>query len=268
MMLHWNGCQKEIGVRLGKSAKLSPDKVNGYGTLAVANAKTTVFGERARKLIASAVLSCMLSAPSRSYSEPTPNHDDSVVTELSTFGKQGDTIARAREQVLEILQHENGCRTWFQETAHESAEMFRSLHFELEEKGPSYVYSKTNGEHGRLLKHPWAARSTQYGGLSSTILLNANGPFFNRTAVVIQLEPKGMQPRFGANRELTISSYAGSTPEAQITILLHELGHITGRLPEDADSWDGRSSRNTSEVLRHCKTEIHEAAHKSSRGSG
>src|SRR5712671_4800530 len=69
------------------------------------------------------------------------------------------------------------------------------------------------------------------------------------------------------NRMLTISSYNGDTPEAQITILLHELGHIIGRLPEDHDSWDGRSLRNTSEVSRHCKSETRAAAHYRPRGS-
>jgi len=38
--------------------------------------------------------------------------------------------------------------------------------------------------------------------------------------------------------------------------LLHELGHIINLLPEDADDLDGKSLRNTSEVLRHCRTEI------------
>jgi hypothetical protein len=76
-----------------------------------------------------------------------------------------------------------------------------------------------------------------------------------------------MLPRPAGNRLLVISSYAGNTPEAQITILLHELGHIIGRLPEDDDSWDGRSIRNISEVSRHCKTETRAAAHNSPRGS-
>jgi len=72
-----------------------------------------------------------------------------------------------------------------------------------------------------------------------------------------------MLPRPAGNRQLLISSYPGNTLGAQITILFHELGHIIGRPPEDDDSWDGRSSRNTSEALLHCKTEIHEAAHNS-----
>jgi hypothetical protein len=52
-----------------------------------------------QRLIAAAVLSCLLFAPSRSYSAHKPNQDDCVVPELSALGKRGDTIARAREQV-------------------------------------------------------------------------------------------------------------------------------------------------------------------------
>ena len=220
-----------------------------------------------RRLIAAAVLSCVLFAPSQSYSECAQNHEERVVLELSALGKQGDTIARARGQVLEILQYGNGCAVWFQEADPDATEVLRSLHFELEMRGPSYVYGMRDRERGQLFKHPWAARSIEKGGRGSTIQLNANGPFFNHTSRIMQLDPGGMFMRPSGNLMLTISSYNGDTPEAQITILLHELGHIIGRLPEDDDSWDGRSSRNTSEVLRHCKTEIRAAAHNSPRGS-
>jgi hypothetical protein len=222
---------------------------------------------RPQRAIAAAVLSCVLLAPSRSYSECTPNDDDRVVLELSALGKQGDTIARARGQVFEILQNGNACTAWFQEAGPDPAEVFRSLHFELEMRGPSYVYGMRDNARGQFLKHPWGARSIEYGGRNSTILLNASGPFFNRTSVVMQLDPRGLLPRPDGIRLLTVASYEGNTPEAQITILLHELGHIIGRLPEDDDSFDGRSSRNTAEVQRHCKTETRAAARNSPRGS-
>ena len=213
-----------------------------------------LFGLRQRVIVAAA-LACTLFASSPSYSMTASNYDDPVVLELSALGKQGDTIARAREQVLDILQQGNACTAWFQGADPDPAEVIRSLHFALEMKGPSYVYGNSDSHGGQVFKHPWAARSMEYGGRASTILLNANGPFFNRISVVMQLDPRGMPPRPDGNRLLRVSSYEGNTPEAQITILLHELGHIIGRLPEDADSLDGRSSRNTSEVLRHCKTE-------------
>jgi hypothetical protein len=217
-----------------------------------------------RRFIAAVVLSCVFFAPSPSHSEPAPTHDEErIALELSALGKRGYAIARARGQVLEILQHGNACTVWFQEASSDPAEVFRSLHFELEKRGPSYVYSIRNHEGGLSYKHPWAARSTQYGGSNSTILLNANGPFFNRASVVMQLDSIGRLGRPDGILLLTISSYKGNTPEAQVTILLHELGHIIGRLPEDSDSWDGQSSRNTSDVLRHCKTETPPVAHNS-----
>jgi hypothetical protein len=37
---------------------------------------------------------------------------------------------------------------------------------------------------------------------------------------------------------------------------LHEFGHIIDLLPEDADNLDGKSVRNTDEVLRHCRAEV------------
>ena len=219
------------------------------------------------RAIAAGVLSCMLLAPSPSYSERMPHHDDRVVLELSALGKRGETIVRAREQVLDILQQGNACTAWFQQADPDPAEVFRSLHFGLEMGEPRYVYGMRDSERGQILKHPWGAKSIENGGPNSTILLNASGPFFKRTSVVMQLDPRGVLAWPDGNRPLTVSSYDGNTPEAQITILLHELGHITGRLPEDDDSWDGRSSRNTSEVLRHCKAEIRAAAHHSPRGS-
>jgi len=201
-------------------------------------------------------------ASSPSYSVSVSKFDDRFMLDLSALGKQGDTIARARGQVLDILQQGNACTAWFQGADPDPAEVVRSLHFALETRGSSYVYGIRDSHGRQFFKHPWAARSIENGGRGSTILLNANGPFFNLTSFVMQMptQPDG-------NRLLTVSSYQGNTPEARITILLHELGHIIGRLPEDDDSLDGRSSRNTSEVVRHCKTETRAAAHKCPRGT-
>lgn len=223
-----------------------------------------LFGSRQR-MIAGAVLSCVLLLSSLSHSESEPDHDERVVPELSALGKQGDEIARARGHVLEILQQSNACTAWFKESDPDPAEVFRSLHFDLEKSGPSLIYGKRVPGRGLLFKHPWGAKAVQIGGRNSVILLNANGPFFNRTSGVMQQDPGGMLARPNGSLRLVVSSYTGNTPEAQIVILLHELGHITGRLPDDDDSWDGRSSRNTSEVLLHCKAETQAAARKSSR---
>jgi hypothetical protein len=220
-----------------------------------------------RLLIRAAAFACALLAASPSYSESASNNDDGVVLELSALGKRGETILRARKQVLDVLQQGNGCADWFREADPAPGEVLRSLHYELEIEGPSYIYGVKDVSRGQLFKHPWAARSIQNGGQNSTIVLNANGPFFNRTSFVMQLDPRGIPARPDGLRLLTTSSYEGNTPEAQITILLHELGHIIGRLPEDDDSWDGQSSRNTSEVHRHCKNETRAAARNSPKGS-
>jgi hypothetical protein len=218
------------------------------------------------KWIVAAVLSCLWLAPSRMNSAPAPDHDERVALELSALGKHGDTIARAREQVLEILQQDNACTAWFQESDPDPAEVFRSLHFELEASGPAYVYGMRDADRGMLFKHPWAAKAFQNGGRRSTILLNANGPFFNHSSTLMQLDPGGVIARPTGNFVLMISPFTGNSPGAQIVILLHELGHVTGRLPSDDDSWDGRSGRNTAEVLRHCKAETRAAVQNGSKG--
>ncbi len=218
-------------------------------------------------MIAAAVLARLLFAPNQSYSECRSNYEERVAQELSALGKRGDSIARAREQVLEILQPGNACSAWFQEVDPDPAEVFRSVHFELELAGTSYVYGVRDRQRGQLFKQPWAARTTQNAGRNAIIQLNGNGPFFNRTSLIMQLDPAGKFALPSGNLPLTISTYAGDTQEAQITILLQELGHIVGRLPEDDGSWDGRSFRNTSEVARHCKSETRAAAHNSSTGS-
>jgi hypothetical protein len=100
------------------------------------------------------------------------------------------------------------------------------------------------------------------------IRLNANGPFFNRSSPVVR-QDSGVEIAWpSGNRVLTIADFNGDTPEAQITILLHELGHIIGRLPADDGSWDGRSVQNTAEVLRHCKSQTSAAAHRPVRANG
>jgi AhpD family alkylhydroperoxidase len=55
MMLDWNEYQKELGLRIGELAKLSPDTVRGYQTLSAANSKTGKLDERTRQLISLAV---------------------------------------------------------------------------------------------------------------------------------------------------------------------------------------------------------------------
>jgi hypothetical protein len=101
-----------------------------------------------------------------------------------------------------------------------------------------------------LLKHPYAAKALEN---SSFVLLNANGAFFVRAAPVLQQDNQGGFYRLSGSRDLRAGSYPGNTLAAQITILLHELGHIVGRLPDDSDELSGQSERNTAEVLHFCR---------------
>jgi hypothetical protein len=140
-------------------------------------------------------------------------------------------------------------------------EVFRSLHYELDRQGTSHI-DRVRGEFGVThFKHPWAAMSNESAGRNSSISLNVYGPFFIRQSRVIDSE--------GTTRltwhVLNVGFYEGDTNEARVTILLHELGHIIERLPEDNDPWDGQSSRNTIEVLQHCKREIDRSGRKYSR---
>lgn len=186
--------------------------------------------------------------------------DERVQRQLLAMGKRGETIAQVRAQVLEILQSRNACTAWFQEVNADPAGTFRSLEFFVDENGPPYVYSRRDSRGGQLLKQPYVASAFENAGRNARIQLNANGAFFNRSSEVFEQDPRGglVQPR--GTHTLSVSSYTGNTPAAQIAALLHELGHIVGRIPEDNDSWDGLSVRNTAEVLHFCRPEVNAGA--------
>ena len=192
--------------------------------------------------------------------------DERVEAQLRAMGKRGETIAEIRLQVLEILQSNNACSAWYQDVDADPASTFRSLGFLLDENGPPYIYIMRDSDGTQVLKQPYVASSYENAGRNSRIQLNAKGAFFNRTSEV--LEPfRGGGPllRRGGLHALSVASYGGNTSAAQVTTLLHELGHVVGRIPEDNDSLDGLSSRNTREVLRYCRPEIDAIARRGHR---
>lgn len=192
--------------------------------------------------------------------------DLSVSRELSALGVHGALIAQVRQETLEILQTDNTCSAWFQEADPTGADVFRSLHYYVDANGTADIHSIRDKFGDLYLMHPWGARSREYSGKDSFILINGNGPFFNSRSRVVPADPREATRSEIGLIPVLIGPYTGATAEAQITIMLHELGHITGRLPVDDNSWDGSSSRNTSEVLRHCKKEIHQTARKARNG--
>jgi hypothetical protein len=186
---------------------------------------------------------------------------DRVALELATMGKRGQMVEVARERTLAVLQTNDACSEWFEQANPDVVNVFRSLHYTIEDYQPSYALRDRDYRGKELFKQPWAAHAIEYGGRESTVHLNMNGAFFRRVAAVRDLGPRRWVSPIDHIR-MGVADFPGDTAEAQVTILLHELGHVVGRLPLDTDSWDGQSSRNTVEVLRHCRPDITEAAQK------
>src|SRR5436309_11411579 len=129
------------------------------------------FARKLEGIVALAILSLLVT--DAAYSQSSSKSDDPLQFELAGMGKRGGVIARAREQVLVVLQTENACTAWFREADPDPAGVFRSLHYEIEKDKPSYIFRKLGGQ---LLKHPWAARTTQNRGRNAIVELNAIGP--------------------------------------------------------------------------------------------
>lgn len=183
-----------------------------------------------------------------------------LTIELSGLGTRGDLIARVREQTLEILEEENTCTAWFEEVEPSIADVFRSLHYDVDGKGTAEIHSGRDVFGDMYFMHPWGAKAVENAGRDAFIQFNANGPFFVSKTHVIPSDTRATDSRIEAPQPVYIGPYEGASVEARLTIMLHELGHIVGRLPTDDISWNGRSSENTREVLRHCKKEIREIA--------
>ena len=187
--------------------------------------------------------------------------DARINQELAALGARGALIAQTRNDVLEILESQGSCAMWFQEAEPSVVNVFRSLHYELD-KGTSQIFLMPDESGKAWFKHPWGASAMEYGGRDSIITINSNGPFFVQQTRLSKLSAIGGPSLPAGWRLVMLGPYVGDTPEARMTILLHELGHIVGRLRLDGDSWNGESARNTVEVLQHCKTEIRVLARK------
>ena len=187
---------------------------------------------------------------------PCIEDEDTVPAELSALGKAGLKIARAREEVLDILRSSNTCAEWFETKEATAAATFQSLNFLLDRQGPQDIFESMNKESSLVMRQPYVARATQDGGSHTTIMINVNGAFYRPQGQVLKIGQETGPMRTDGMRLLTVGNYRGNTLPAQVTTLLHELGHIIDLLPEDADNLDGKSVRNTDEVLRHCRTEV------------
>jgi hypothetical protein len=185
------------------------------------------------------------------------NGEQGMQGDMPALRKRREVIASARERTQQILRGANACSAWFQEMDADPGDTFESVEIVPDESGPAYVRGVKEIGQPEIYKHPYVARTREWAGRNAIIELNANGAFFKRVSAVLEQDRKDGPIRPGGLHALQVASYSGNSVQAQVTTLLHEFGHIIGRLPEDDDSWNGGSVRNTDEVLRHCRPEIH-----------
>lgn len=185
-----------------------------------------------------------------------PAVGDPVALQLHSLGKPGLEILRARKAVLDILDSQNACSEWFSTRDPAANLTFRTLGFLVDHEGAEDVLSSVLPDAMTVIRQPYVARATQDGGANTHITVNANGAFYRAQAKLERSSAEGGPAQFGGEHWLTVGVYTGNTQQAQVLTLLHELGHIIDLLPEDSDDLDGKSARNTGEVLRHCRPEI------------
>jgi len=217
-----------------------------------------VFSRSVSTLAAIALFGILL-GPRPASSQASPIQNGSAVKQRKST-KSEVQLQHARERALSILREENACSVWFRETDPDAAAIFESLKIEIGRKNQEYVLRMTDARGEHSYKHPWGARSNQLAGRGSLVEVNPQGPFFVLSLPVVDAGAGGPFRFYEGTRLLTVGGFPGDSSEAQIAILLHELAHVIGRVPEDDDSWDGRSGRNTEEVLRNCRGEIRDYA--------
>ena len=194
-------------------------------------------------------------ASSSSITRGCASSYDFVRDDLNTMGKQGHSILRARDRVLEILQAGNACTDWYETKDADPAATFRTLTFALDRNEDVYVQRVPEPGGLELVRSPYIARVLQGEGARSTVTINVDGAFFLPMANVMQARPEGGTPHFQGTQRLQVGSYSGGTLRAQILTLLHEFGHVINLLPPDRDD-EAKSPQNTAEVLRHCRAEV------------
>jgi hypothetical protein len=217
--------------------------------------------------LAAIVLFGALLGPRPASSQAAPIENGGAVKQRKSTKSEVE-LQHARARALAILRGDNGCSVWFRETDPDAAAVFESLRIDIAGKSREFVLRTTDARGVHSYKHPWGARSNQLAGPGSLVEVNPEGPFFMLSLPVADGGRGGAQFHYyGGFRTLTVGGFPGDSLEAQITILLHELAHVIGRIPEDDDSWDGRSSRNTQVVLRNCRGEILDHAQRSVRAA-
>jgi len=187
---------------------------------------------------------------------PCSASSDIVRDDLNTRGKQGQTILRARDKVLEILQTENACSAWYRTKDPDAAATFRTLTFALDRKGDPYVRATPAAGGIQLIRNPYVAEVVQGGGAYSTVTFNVNGAFFFSMGTMVGDSSEGGPVSFRGPRLIQVGPYSGGSFRAQVLALLHEFGHVIDLLPMDRDDYEGKSRQNTADALRACRAQV------------
>lgn len=188
---------------------------------------------------------------------------DPIESELRLLWSSGYVIAVVRQQALAILRENNSCSAWYAQAEPDPAEKFATLRFQTDPYGEAAAIGEYTF-YNMAYREPYAARAQQEVGAGSTIILNSHGAFFiDRAPVSVRLSGGGpLIPQ--SRRQLHVGSYDGGSLNAQITVLLHEYGHIVGLLPVDRGEAGSAllSTRNTETVLDHCRRQIEASANR------
>ena len=194
---------------------------------------------------------------------PCSASSDIARDNLNTMGKQGQVILRARDKVLEILQTENTCSAWYRTKDPDPAATFRALTFALDRSEAPYVRETPEPGGIQLIRSPYVAKVVQGEGANATVTINLNGAFFFSMATMVEDRLEGGPLSFRGPRPIQVGPYTGSSFHAQVLALLHEFGHVIDLLPMDRDDYEGKSRRNTADVLRACRAQVEskEASH-------
>ena len=217
----------------------------------------------------SSLSSCNLSTPAADHPSPTapchlatqatqpcPASRDVVRDDLTSMGKRGQAILRARDKILEILQAENACSDWYRTKDPFPAATFRTLAFALDRDGDLYVRTSNESSGIQLIRNPYVAKVLQGEGPNATVTINVNGAFFFSIGTLVDDRLEGGPLSFRGVRAMQVGPYTGGSFRAQVLALLHEFGHVIDLLPTDHDDYEGKSQQNTADVLRACRAQV------------
>src|SRR6266849_9364357 len=96
-------------------------------------------------------------------------NEDPVLEELKAMGEQGLVIERAREEVIEILEGQNRCAAWFEQSEADALRKFRSLHYRIDETGRGYTLKIQGADGGWRYQQPYVASSIEGASARSAI---------------------------------------------------------------------------------------------------